>query len=189
MEECIGYKLNKPNNKAGFKRKVNNPGSSPKQVVDNRVLINVCLTENKEGNLAIVRQPRSQGLFPGLGVGREKALGLAGHMISEQPNILGVLNYHMLNGTFKMAVLSSEPKFLSVLRRVGFSLNNGNFPPLNLKPLQWKCFEYILKGQDVNWSPIYWIWQVNALSPSTSFYSREDHQEHSYCGMSIKFHH
>ena len=55
----------------------------------------------------------------------------------------------MLNGTFKMAVSSSEPKFLSVLRRVGFSLNNGNFPSLNLKPLQMKCFEYMLKGQDV----------------------------------------
>ena len=27
-----------------------------------------------------------------------------------------------------MAVSSSEPKLLSVLRRVGFSLNNRNFP-------------------------------------------------------------
>ena len=41
--ERRGYKLNKPNNKAGFKRKVNNPGSSSKRVVDNRVLINVGL--------------------------------------------------------------------------------------------------------------------------------------------------
>ena len=41
--ERRGYKLNKPNNKAGFKRKVNNPGSSSKQVVDNKVLINVGL--------------------------------------------------------------------------------------------------------------------------------------------------
>ena len=70
-------------------------------------------------------------------------------MISEHPKILGVRNCHMLNATFKMAVSSSEPKFLSVLRRVGFSLNNRNFPPLNLKPLQMKCFEYMLKGQDV----------------------------------------
>ena len=61
-------------------------------------------------------QPRSQGHFPSLGAGREKALGLVGHMISEHPNILGVLNYHMLKGTFKMAVPSSKPKFLSVLR-------------------------------------------------------------------------
>ena len=91
-------------------------------------------------------QPRSQSRFPGLGVGREKALGSADHMILEHPKILGVLNYHMLKGNFKMAVSSSEPEFLSVLRQVGFSLNNGNFPSLNLKPLQMKCFEYMLKG-------------------------------------------
>ena len=48
-----------------------------------------------------------------------------------------------------MAVPLSEPKLLSVLRQVGFSLNNGNFPSLNFKPLQMKCFEYMLKGQDV----------------------------------------
>ena len=29
----------------------------------------------------------------------------------------------------------------------------------------------------------------NALSPSTSFYFCEDHQEHSYCGTPVKFHH
>ena len=55
----------------------------------------------------------------------------------------------MLNETFKMAVSVSKPEFLSVLRRVEFSLINGNFPPLNLKPLQMKCFEYMLEGQDV----------------------------------------
>ena len=43
-------------------------------------------------------------------------------MISEHSKILGVLNYHTLNETFKMAVSSSELKFLSVLRRVGLSL-------------------------------------------------------------------
>ena len=48
-----------------------------------------------------------------------------------------------------MAVSSSGPEYLSVLRRVGFSFNNGNFPSVSLKPLQMKCFEYILKGQDV----------------------------------------
>lgn len=53
VEERRGF--NKPN-KAGFKRKVNNPGSSSKRVMDNRVVINVGLiTENKEGNLAIIR--------------------------------------------------------------------------------------------------------------------------------------
>ena len=34
-----------------------------------------------------------------------------------------------------------------MLRRVGFSLNNSNFLPLNFKSLQMKCFEYILNGQ------------------------------------------
>jgi len=52
-EERRGHKLTKPNNKTGFKRKVNHPGSSSRQVVDNRVVINVGLiTENEEGNLA-----------------------------------------------------------------------------------------------------------------------------------------
>ena len=103
----------------------------------------------------LINQPRSQVLFPGLGAGLEKALGSAGHMISEHPKILGVLNYTKLTGTFKMAVPSREPKFLSVLRRVGISLNNGNFPSLNLKPLQMKCFEYMLEGQDFSYTFIY----------------------------------
>ena len=48
-----------PNNKAGLKRKVNDIGSSSKQVGNNRVLINVGLiTGNEEGNLAIVRGSR-----------------------------------------------------------------------------------------------------------------------------------
>ena len=68
-------------------------------------------------------------------------------MISDYPNILGVLSYRVLNETVKMAVSSSEPDFLSVLRRVGCSLKNGNIPSLNLKPLQMKCFEYMLKVQ------------------------------------------
>ena len=45
--------------------------------------------------------------------------------------------------------MAGTPEFLSVLRRVGFSLSNGNFPSLNFKPLQVKCFESILQGQDV----------------------------------------
>ena len=85
-----------------------------------------------------------------------------------------------------MAVPSSEPKLLPVLRRVGFSWNNGNFPSLNFKPLQMKCFEYMLKDQDVIGV---FRKSMNALSPSTSFHSCEDHQEHSYRVMSIKFHH
>ena len=51
-----------------------------------------------------------------------------------------------INKTSKMA---GRPEFLSVLRRVGFSMNNGNVPSLNFKQLQVKCFESILKGLDV----------------------------------------
>ena len=40
-EERRAY--NKPNNKASFKRKVNDPGSSSKRVANNRVVINVGL--------------------------------------------------------------------------------------------------------------------------------------------------
>ena len=37
-------------------------------------------------------QPRSQGLFPGLGEGREKTLASAGHVSTLHPEILGVIN-------------------------------------------------------------------------------------------------
>ena len=37
-------------------------------------------------------QPRSQGLFPGLGEGREKTLASAGHVSILHPEILGVIN-------------------------------------------------------------------------------------------------
>ena len=39
-----------------------------------------------------ISQPRSQGLFPGLGAGREKALASVGHVSSLHPEILGVIN-------------------------------------------------------------------------------------------------
>ena len=45
--------------------------------------------------------------------------------------------------------MAGRPEFLSVLHRVGLSLSNGNFPSLNFNPLQVKCFESILNGQDV----------------------------------------
>ena len=63
-------------------------------------------------------------------------------MTTKHPEFVGVLNYYTI----------ARPEFLSVLRRVAFSLRtliNGNFPSLNFKPLQVKCFESILKGQDV----------------------------------------
>ena len=37
--------------------------------------------------------------------------------------------------------MAGRPEFLSALRRVGFSLRNGNIPP--------SSFESVLKGQDV----------------------------------------
>ena len=43
--------------------------------------------------------------------------------------------------------MAGRPEFLSVLRRVGSSLSNGNFPSVNFKPLQVKCFESILKAR------------------------------------------
>ena len=45
--------------------------------------------------------------------------------------------------------MAGTSEFLSVLGGVGFSLSNGNFPSPSFKPLQVKCFEPILKGQDV----------------------------------------
>ena len=40
----------------------------------------------------VENQPRSQGLFPGLGAGREKTLASAGHVSILHPEILGVIN-------------------------------------------------------------------------------------------------
>ena len=53
-----------------------------------------------------------------------------------------------------MAAINGETKgkptdYLEVLRRVKTALDNGQFPHFNVKPLQVKCLEYILKGQDV----------------------------------------
>ena len=45
-----------------------------------------------------------------------------------------------------MAALSDS---LLVLKRLGEAFNQRNFPSLSLKPLQVKCFDYILRRQDV----------------------------------------
>ena len=45
-----------------------------------------------------------------------------------------------------MAVSSDT---FGVLRRLGIAFNSGNFRSFCLKPLQVKCFDYILKGYDV----------------------------------------
>jgi len=38
---------------------------------------------------------------------------------------------------------------LSVLSRPGYAFNRCNFLSFYLKPLQVKCFEYLLKGKDI----------------------------------------
>ena len=43
----------------------------------------------------------------------------------------------------------TTPREISVLKRLGSALNHCSFPSFCLKPLQVKCFEYLLKGQDV----------------------------------------
>ena len=48
-----------------------------------------------------------------------------------------------------MAMPCESPENFNVLQRLQISLNNGNFPSINLKPLQVKCLEYMLKGRDV----------------------------------------
>lgn len=53
-----------------------------------------------------------------------------------------------------MVAMNSETKgkplgYLEVLRLVKTALDSGQFPHFNLKPLQVKCLEYILKGQAV----------------------------------------
>ena len=49
-----------------------------------------------------------------------------------------------------------------MLRRVRGFLSN--FPSLNFKPLQVKCFESILNGPGYYWSLTNWIWQADAIS-------------------------
>ena len=57
-------------------------------------------------------QPRSQGLFPGLGAGWEKTLASAGHVSTLHPEILGVINYRV--SIIKSAKITISEK-LSVL--------------------------------------------------------------------------
>ena len=78
-----------------------------------------------------------RALFPGCGGGAGKG--------RERVYLVSVQS-HTINKTSKIA---GRLEFSSVLRRVGFSLSNGNFPSLNFKPLRVKCFESLLKGQVV----------------------------------------
>jgi len=73
-------------------------------------------------------------------------------MTIKHPEISGVISCHKFSViviSIKMAMQDERPDYLTVLRQVEISLNSGDFPPFNLKPLQVNCLEYILKGQDV----------------------------------------
>ena len=84
-----------------------------------------------------------RALFPGFGGGVGKGPAIARSHDHQTPRICGctklAVRSHTVNKTSKMG---GWPEFSSALRRVGFSLSNGNF-------LQVKCFASILKGQDV----------------------------------------
>ena len=92
------------------------------------------------------RQPRSQGFFPSLMVGREKALASAGHVSILHSEILCVINQRGLHN--QNARIKMEEK-LSVPSRLGSDFNRCNFPLFCFKPIQAKCFEYLLKGKDI----------------------------------------
>ena len=57
--------------------------------------------------------------------------------------------------------MAGRPEFLSVLRRVGFSLSNGNVPSLNFKPLRSKVFWIYPERPGCYRSLTNWIWQVD----------------------------
>ena len=52
-------------------------------------------------------------------------------------------------GSHNYKQLSKMTEKSSVLSRLGSAFNRCNFPSFCLKPLQVKCFEYLLKGKDV----------------------------------------
>ena len=116
--------------------------------------------------------------FPALEVGQEKALISAGHMTTKHPEFVGVLNLRTIafdainRKTSKMA---GRPEFLSMLRRVRFSLSNGNFPSLNFKPLQVRCVHIYPERLGSYWSLPNWIWQVDAIS--RLYRSRQDKEQ------------
>ena len=56
------------------------------------IVENLDIFEISFSDSSVNSQPRSQGLFPGLGAGREKTLASAGHVSALHPEILGVIN-------------------------------------------------------------------------------------------------
>ena len=84
------------------------------------------------------------GSFPYLECGAAKDPGIGWSRATLHPEILGVINYRGLHNQ-KTKIKMTEK--LSVLSRLGSGFNRCNFPSLCLKPLQVKCFEYLLKGK------------------------------------------
>lgn len=64
------------------------------------------------------------------------------------------------NKTWEMA---GTLELSSVLRRVGFSLSNGNFPSLNFETSSFKVFRNYPERPRCYWSLTDWIWQVDAI--------------------------
>ena len=62
------------------------------------------------------------------------------------PEILGVINYR---GLHNQKYQNQDDAETVVLSRLGSGFNRCNFPPLCLKPLPVKCFEYLLKGKGI----------------------------------------
>ena len=100
-------------------------------------------------------QPRSQGHLRFQNGGRRKALASAGHVTLFTPQNPGC---NKLATPFektrfanknqnKMAATTQEK--LPVLCRLGLALNRCNFRSFCFKPLEVKCFEYLLEDQDV----------------------------------------
>ena len=78
----------------------------------------------------------------GPGTGRSRDL--------KHPDMLGVINYNKLSGSIKQVKMADRSDgFFIVLQRLQIALSGCNFPSHCLKPLQVKCFEYLLRGNDV----------------------------------------
>ena len=78
--------------------------------------------------------------------GREKALASVGHVSILHPEILGAINWPGLHNR-KLQNQDCGETVCAI--RLGSAFNRCNFPSFCLKPLQVKCFEYLLKGKDI----------------------------------------
>ena len=103
-------------------------------------------------------------LFPGFEGGARKGPGIGRSHDHRTPRMSGCTKLTYLDTINKKSKMVGRSEFLSVLGRVRFSLNNGNFPSLDFKPLQVTCFESILKRPRCFWGPTNWIWHVDAIS-------------------------